>query len=837
MRKLTTLLSLLLIFTVLGSTQEVQAQTTSKTVRVAFLPEMYGFYIIEENGDYSGYNYEYLMNVSQHTNWEYEFVVIEEGYVSASLAKAEEMMLSGDLDLVGPYSATSPNIASFETGEKNYGVYRYCYYSARKDNTISQDNYFLQENLKVGLVEYYAELNDLYFQLIDQIGISVEPVFVQSHGEMINLLLNEEVDTIINLDMSSHSEYLNYLTTVQRIPFYFASTKGNTQLIAELDDAITSIETIEPAIHQRLLDTYFGTSYQGDFTVSEHEKELLAEIDSFKIGLLKDVPPYQYFNDEGKACGITIDIMNELEKILGIPFELFWYDNLDEITTALKTQEIDLVGSFNNDYKLAQVVDVTLTTPYISGGVYWIKNENSAENTISTYHYVSDTIPFFQREELVMVWDMKEALDSVEHSQDISIICDPYIADYYLSLYQYDNISVQSVSNVLNEMIFGVGNHIDDAVIGVLNRGILFLDSYEIDEIVYHHTSVKPEYTFSDFLSDYAFEINMVLIIISGFIIYSVYGTSKKFRDLSRRDSLTKLYNSGYFREYATQQLRKLSNGVLILIDIDYFKDVNDTHGHQVGDEIIKLLARNLEKTYQRQSMVARLGGDEFAVFIEGKIEKTQLEEKASELLKSMFTNNVNVPTTLSIGGFIFENTKEYAELFKDTDKVLYRVKDEGRNGFNFVTKVEAIVEATTFDHTLSHEIFMRKANHLMTNAEVETCHALLSIRLENIDTIEESNRQEFFKEVSGRLKQQVRRYDFICYRNNSDYLIFLDSCGSGEHVIECEQRIITALVDEYVTVPYDVKIDAKINFSLFPEQGKTYKELLDIVQKQEITN
>lgn len=118
MKKLYTIFSLFLLMTLVGTANLTEAQTVSRTVRVAFLPEMYGFYTIEESGGYSGYNYDYLMNVAQHTNWAYEFVVIEEGTVSASLVKAEEMMLSGDLDLVGPYSATSPNFDDFETGEK-----------------------------------------------------------------------------------------------------------------------------------------------------------------------------------------------------------------------------------------------------------------------------------------------------------------------------------------------------------------------------------------------------------------------------------------------------------------------------------------------------------------------------------------------------------------------------------------------------------------------------------------------------------------------------------------------------------------------------------------------
>lgn len=692
MGKLKKLGSLLLLWGILlANPQEAKAENTGETVRVAFLPEMFGFYSIAENGDYSGYNYDYLMNVAQHTDWVYDFVVIEEGSVSASLVKAEEMMIAGELDLVGPYSATSARFDDFETGERNYGVYRYNYYSARNNYAVTQDNYFLQDDMTVGLVEYYGELNEAFFAQIENTGFEVEPVYVQSHGDMIDMLLTEEVDTIINLDMSSHSSYLSYLTTIQRIPFYFASTKGNTQLIADLDDAIRCIEIIEPEIHQRLLDTYFGIRYEGEFMLVEQEAELLAEVDSFKVGLLRNVPPYQYIDEIGADTGITIEILGKLGETMGIPFEHCWYDSLQELSYALESEEIDMIGTLSNNYTLAHSLDVTLTMPYISGGVYWLRNEKYTENVVPMYHYVSDDIPFYSKEELTMVWDLKTALDTMDKTGDISIICDPKITDYYLSLYEYDNIAVQAVSNVLNELTFGVGNHVDESIVGVLNRAILFLDTYEVDEFVYKHTSVKPEYTYWDVLNDYVVEIILLMFVVASCICVSIFRTSRRFRELSRRDSLTNLHNSGYFHEYVENKLSKINDGALFLVDIDFFKDVNDTHGHHMGDEIIKQVAKNLVVLGHSTGFYARVGGDEFALLLEGVTDKGQLEQEAAKFLEVMANNDTGIPATLSIGGFLFNKQIEYSTLYKSADKVLYQVKENGRNGFLVTDSIEDI--------------------------------------------------------------------------------------------------------------------------------------------------
>lgn len=86
----------------------------------------------------------------------------------------------------------------------------------------------------------------------------------------------------------------------------------------------------------------------------------------------------------------------------------------------------------------------------------------------------------------------------------------------------------------------------------------------------------------------------------------------------------------------------------------------------------------------QHHTTLARLGGDEFAVFIEGTTEHSQLNQNSTDFLAALAKNETNIPVTLSIGGFSFQNSLEYKELYKKADKVLYQVKDNGRNGFLF---------------------------------------------------------------------------------------------------------------------------------------------------------
>lgn len=643
---------------------------------------MFGFYKVQEHGYYSGYNYDYLLNVMQHTNWDCEFIMIDEGSVSASLKKAEEMLYDGEIDLLGPFSATSTRFDDFEVTSRNYGVYRYNFYSARNNYAITQDNFFLQDTLRVALVEHYTDLNEKFLHVMEDVLIDIDISYVQSHAETLDLLLSEEVDCIINLDMSSNAEYLDYLSTIERIPFHFASTKGNTELIAELDDAIRKIEIIEPDIHQILLEKYFGTRYDTDFLFMDEELSQLESLDSFKVGLLANVPPYQSINEYGENVGITVDILNIFEEILGIPFEIVWVETHDLLLDAILAEEIDLIGTLPSDYPLAQSLAVTLTNSYISSSAYWMKSRNEVENPEILFHFVSSIIPFYAKEEMNTTVNIERALHNMEKQGTVSVFCDPYIADYFLILNQHENIEVHTVTDVLSEISFGVGGHIDENLIGMLNRAILYLDSYEIDEIIYNNTSITPKYGFWDFITDNALIINAIFLFFGVCILISVYSTSKKFRELSRRDSLTKLYNAGYFHEYAEEKIPHLTSGAFILVDIDYFKNVNDTYGHHSGDDIIKLVAINMTKIGNNAHFYGRVGGDEFAILVEKETSKEELELQTRAFLDAMLSNETGIPTTLSIGGFLITEPTQYNDLYKNADKVLYQVKEQGRNGF-----------------------------------------------------------------------------------------------------------------------------------------------------------
>lgn len=154
-------------------------------------------------------------------------------------------------------------------------------------------------------------------------------------------------------------------------------------------------------------------------------------------------------------------------------------------------------------------------------------------------------------------------------------------------------------------------------------------------------------------------------------------------------DGLTGLFNHRYFQERLSSEFSRLGrlsmDLSLLLIDIDYFKKINDTYGHPVGDEVLKAVAETIRKTIRDIDIPARYGGEEFALLLpgtDGDGAVKMAERLRSSILKQRFPfEKGEITVTVSIGistAPADANNKE--ELIKKADDALYKAKDKGRN-------------------------------------------------------------------------------------------------------------------------------------------------------------
>src|SRR5580692_1601098 len=164
----------------------------------------------------------------------------------------------------------------------------------------------------------------------------------------------------------------------------------------------------------------------------------------------------------------------------------------------------------------------------------------------------------------------------------------------------------------------------------------------------------------------------------------------KQMYESALRDGLTKAFNKKYFTDRLESELtfalRHESPLTLVLFDIDHFKKVNDTHGHQAGDYVLSEIATRLTGALRAEDVFARYGGEEFAVICRGS-DVTQGQIVAERMRKAVEVNKfvhdgTHIPVTISIGiaGLPDPAVKDATDLVSRADKALYQSKHGGRN-------------------------------------------------------------------------------------------------------------------------------------------------------------
>ena len=161
----------------------------------------------------------------------------------------------------------------------------------------------------------------------------------------------------------------------------------------------------------------------------------------------------------------------------------------------------------------------------------------------------------------------------------------------------------------------------------------------------------------------------------------------------SECDSLTGVYNKSTAEARIRDQLKTdegIQTGVFMMIDLDHFKDINDTYGHPFGDDVLVRAARAVAENFRESDIVGRLGGDEFCVFFRGIRTRRRIEEAARSLrdaFRTLFTPTPGAPgPSCSIGIALTGGmAKSFGQLYAEADRALYQAKKDGRGGYAFL--------------------------------------------------------------------------------------------------------------------------------------------------------
>jgi diguanylate cyclase (GGDEF)-like protein len=197
----------------------------------------------------------------------------------------------------------------------------------------------------------------------------------------------------------------------------------------------------------------------------------------------------------------------------------------------------------------------------------------------------------------------------------------------------------------------------------------------------------------------------------------------QKLQFLALHDPLTHLPNRSLFKDRIQHAFLHCKNNrqdniAILFIDVDRFKQINDTYGHHVGDKLLVAIVKSIVKTLRTTDTLARLGGDEFAILLDGKIDHETICRITESIIITMAgafnIDGLNISSSVSIGIATYNDTSDSAEkLLIDADHAMYQAKLKGRNQYVFFEALEEQNKSTNvkleydFDNAIKNKEFI----------------------------------------------------------------------------------------------------------------------------------
>ncbi|MGS0692378.1 transporter substrate-binding domain-containing protein [Shewanella sp. 30m-9] len=451
---------------------------------------------------------------------------------------------------------------------------------------------------------------------------------------------------------------------------------------------------------------------QMQINLTAEQQNLVEELGSVKVGFLRNWHPMEFI-EEGQYAGINSDVIGIIGEELGLNIEPIAFDEWQSLLDALVSGSVDMAGSVaitpEREYQLG-FSDSYWPSPWglvtsLNSVSIFSLNELTGQRiaVIEGYHIVGELMRKYPSLKLILVPDIDAGLSAVSQGQ-----ADVFI-DKVVNL--GSNIRGGKFASLKMSMLvdfaeqrshIGVHNS-KKALLPLVNAVLANIDTTRQQQIHQKWVSQTVEFGREEYENRLKLGI-VVFVILSLVVIAALLANRRLRKEIARRidaenkmahfakhDSLTQLPNRSLLEDRLEQAIlmhrRDTAQFAVIFIDLDGFKQVNDSLGHHAGDEYLVHVSKVLIKGIRRSDTVGRLGGDEFVIILNEIKDFESVGDVADNLLNSLsepfVINQQVVSASASIGVAIYPNDGDCIDaLLKTADTRMYRAKNAGGGAY-----------------------------------------------------------------------------------------------------------------------------------------------------------
>lgn len=689
-----------LMFLTIFSPVNCYARDGKKVIKVGFYT-MDNYQECDENGNYSGYFVDYLREISQYTGWEYEFIQMN---YSACLKSLNDR----NIDLVCGVDYSSFRTSTLDFSAQPAVTTHYELYALEDNDSYYYNDYADFDGMNIGVLASCDQLDALDDYAAAH-HFSFEKQYFGNTAQLEKALEDNTVDAIYATSVSHPSEK-KILASLPSFPLYFVTFKGNP-IMEDLNSAQAVILDVNPNFDHDLYTTYQRDirNYRCEFT--RDELDYLASAPEITVTYDPSNAPIEVYNENTQtASGIAADVLDLVSQYTGLHFRYIKSDSFSDALSKLRSHEINMLTALAHDYSWAEQNHTLLTTPYLNSSIVVVRNSKSQshERDIvalpNSFHLTNSILdnPEYDTENVVYYDTIEECFQAVLSGSADCTYADNYNASYLLSQVKYRNLSSTTLTAMTEDASFGLSDQCDPRLLSIINKGLACISSEQLDSIVLQNCSYKEDPSFLTLVYAYprisipiilAVSMTLLSLLLGILLIHS--RKTKEIRVMSETDALTGLYNRRAAEDHITRQMQEDGRNPdcvrpLISIDLDKFKQVNDTYGHLEGDALLIAVADTIKTSVRNSDIVGRIGGDEFIVYLGNVTDKKDAEAVADKLCTAIRSLSTLKPEwseiSASIGiSFADRAEIEMEELYIAADKAMYSSKGNGRNQYQIL--------------------------------------------------------------------------------------------------------------------------------------------------------
>lgn len=686
-----------LMFLTVFSPVNCYARDGKKVIKVGFYT-LANYQECDENGNYSGYFVDYLREISQYTGWEYEFIQMN---YSACLKSLNDR----NIDLVCGVDYSSYRTSTLDFSAQPAITTHYELYALEDNDAYYYNDYADFDGMNIGVLASCKQLDALDDYAAAH-HFSFEKQYFGNTAQLEKALEDNTVDAIYATSVSHPSEK-KVLASLPSFPLYFVTFKGNP-IMEDLNNAQAVILDVNPNFDHDLYTTYQWDiqNYRCKFT--RDELDYLATAPEITVTYDPSNAPVEFYNENTQtASGIATDVLDLVSQYTGLQFRYIKSDSFSDALSKLRSHEVDMLTALAHDYSWSEQNHALLTAPYLNLSIVIVQNNKSqshARNIVALprgFNLTNSVLrdPEYDTEDVIYYDTIEECFQAVLSGSADCTYASNYNASYMLSQVKYRNLSSTMLTTMTEDASFGLSDQCDPRLLSIINKGLACISSEQLDSIILLNCSYKEDPSFLTLIYAYPRISITIILAVSMALLSLLLGIllihnqkTKEIRIMSETDALTGLYNRRAAEEHITRQMQADGRNPdcvrpLISIDLDKFKQVNDTYGHLEGDALLIAVADTIKTSVRNSDIVGRIGGDEFVVYLSNVTDRQNamaIAEKLCQVIRELSTmkkewSNISVSIGIS---FADHPDMKMEELYLSADKAMYSAKENGRNQY-----------------------------------------------------------------------------------------------------------------------------------------------------------